>query len=202
MRHLFGVATLLLALAVADAQPMPSREMARGTGVPVTCERRAVAAAVARFTALVEAGRYAETASLWLPKRRLPTPAFFAILGRGIRAERGPDVPAAVRRWVADGGRHLELILVDPRVNERQPANYGLTFAWFANSPGFALLGEGKGVWDCEKRRIAMFVGGERRVVSEADAREALSGRCGSRRRPVIRLYGQDVILCGAARNR
>jgi hypothetical protein len=159
---------------------------------------------VAHFIALVDARHYADTTQLWLPRRRIPTPGFFAILGRNIRADRGADVPAAARRWVA--GRHVELIQIDPRVNERQPSNYGFSMAWFASSPGYALLGEGKGVWDCEMRRIAMFVGGETglvpgtqtRIKTEADARRAITGRCGNRTRPLVRLYGQDVVLCGA----
>jgi hypothetical protein len=143
---------------------------------------------------------------LGLRRRRLPTPGFFAILGRNIRADRGADVPAAARRWVGDCRRHVELIQIDARVNEREPANSWFRMARPASSPGFALLGEGKGVWDCERRRIAMFVGSERRsaagttIESEEDARRAISGRCGRRPKPLVRLHGQGVVLCAAPR--
>jgi hypothetical protein len=172
------------------------------------CERRAVATSVARFTFLVDHGRYSDTVPLWLPKPRLPTPAFFSILGRNIRVSRGVEVPAAARRWVARGMRNVELLQIDPRVNEREPANYGFTMAWFASSASVGYLGEGKGVWDCEKRKIAMFVGSERRISaaaatlaeSKAVARQEIAGRCGRRPRPIVRLYEQDVALCADVR--
>jgi hypothetical protein len=204
MRTLIALGVVVVFVSAAQAEPA-ARQDGRSIAAAARCERRAVAAAVAHFVALVDAGRYTETTHLWLPRRRIPTPGFFAILGRNIRADRGVDVPAAARRWVG-AGRHVELIQIDPHVNVRQPSDYGFAMAWFASSPGYALLGEGKGVWDCEMGRIAMFVGGEMgfvpgtqtRLKSEADARRAISGRCGKRPRPLVRLYGQDVVLCGA----
>jgi len=205
--RLIGAAAALVLVVAAQGE---SAETERG-GANVRCERRAVASAVARFTFLVAAGRYSDTAALWLPRRRLPTPGFFAILGRNIRAARGAEVPVAARRWADGGRRHVELLQIDPRVNERESANYGYAMAWFAQAPGSAWLGEGKGVWDCERRRIAMFVGSERSsagpptnapIETEEDARAAVAGRCGRRARHVVRVAEQDVVLCGPVRSR
>ena len=95
-----GVAAAFLVMTAAQAEPANSlRARPRQTATTPLCERRAIADTVAHFTFLVDSGRYGATVPLWLPRRRLPTPAFFAILGRNIRAARGADVPAAVRRW-------------------------------------------------------------------------------------------------------
>jgi len=161
------------------------------------------------FLGLLNERRYAETQRLWLPKRRLPTPGFFYVAstsGRAtMRAEEGSAVPGATRRWTADGFSLAEMILVDARPNPKQPANSGIVLAWIrypTSGEEGVLLGRAKGVWDCEKRRLAMWVGSEQLVTDEAEARQTAGGQC--RRRPnntTIRRYDQRAVLCGRPRS-
>jgi hypothetical protein len=162
------------------------------------------------FLGLLNERRYVDSRRLWLPKRRLPTPGFFYVAstsGRAtIRAEEGAGIPRAARSWTADGFSLAAMILVDARPNTQEPANSGLAIAWIRypdSGQDPVLLGRGKGVWDCEKRRLAMWVGSEGTVADEAAAREIAAGQC--RRRPnnaVIRRFNQQALLCGKPRAR
>jgi len=160
------------------------------------------------FLGLLNERRYSDSRRLWLPKRRLPTPGFFYVAstsGRAtIRAEDGVGIPRAARNWTSDGFSLTEMILVDARPNAREPANSGIAIAWIRypdSGEGQVLLGRGKGVWDCERHRLAMWVGSERPVADEAAAREIAAGQC--RRRPnntAIRRFNQQASLCGKPR--
>ncbi len=160
------------------------------------------------FLGLLNERRYSDSRRLWLPKRRLPTPGFFyvaSISGRAtIRVEDGAGIPSAVRKWTADGFSLAEMILVDARPNAREPANAGIAIDWIRypdSGEGQVLLGRGKGVWDCERRQLAMWVGSERPVEDEAAAREIAAGQC--RHRPnntIIRRFNQRATLCGKPR--
>ena len=129
----------------------------------------------------------------------------FQVAPRPVRAEEGSAVPGATRRWTADGFSFAEMILVDARPNLKQPANSGIVLAWIrypTSGEESVLLGRGKGVWDCEKRRLAMWVGSEQSAADEAEARQVAGGQC--RRRPnntTIRRYSQRALLCGRPRS-
>jgi hypothetical protein len=160
-----------------------------------------MATSVMAFVALVRDHRFAGTRLVWLPKRRLPTPAFFGVAGV-TRADRGRELPGAVARWVRDGRTLLEVIKIDPRVDRKRPARSGYAVNWIRSRADGSdiVLGTGKGVWDCQKRRLAMFYGSERVVADEVAAREAVAGQCRQRAQFAFARYGQDAVLCGPFR--
>lgn len=173
------------------------------------CTRGGIGTGLMAFAGLVNQRRFGATRLLWLPKRRLPTPAFFRIVAVNgdrarVRADLGVELPAAARSWVADGLPLVEMIHIDTRPNRRQPANSGIVIAWarFPSDGTEGLrLGRGKGVWDCEKRRIAMWFGSEIPVADEAEARNIAAGQCRHRRgNSTLHRYGQTALLCGLPR--
>jgi hypothetical protein len=199
-----AVATSTEARAPSGAAP-PRVSVADALALP--CTRTGMATAVMAFTALLRERRCNDAARLWLPKRRLPTPGFLwvhPIAGGLVRATRGAAIPAAARRWIGTDYTEIEVIQIDTRPAAKRPAASGYSVAWVRSQPGRpdsgVVLGEGKGVWDCEKRRLAMFVGSERSAADEATARAEISGRCGRRSRTTLTRYGQRALFCGPVR--
>lgn len=220
-QHRLGVGLALLAIvpaasfgghAIAGTGRPAAALIPDPTPVDVTrarqlsCTRAGIATGLMAFAGLVNQRRFGATRLLWLPKRRLPTPAFFGVVAINgdrarIRADRGAQIPAAARSWVADSFPLVEMIHIDARPSRRQPANSGLAIAWVRyptdGSEGVR-LGRGKGVWDCEKRRLAMWYGSETLVADEAEARDLAAGQCRRRREnSTVRRYGQTALLCG-----
>jgi hypothetical protein len=196
-----GLVTLVVLLAALSTQSAvggDSRvDVRRVQSLP--CTRAGVAEAALAFTALLNEKRFDATRLIWLPKRRVPTPAFFWTSGGGryLRATRGREIPGVTRRWFARGGTSIEVILVNPRINPREPARTGFAVEWIRRDEagGSLVRGTGKGGWDCEKRRISMFGGGERPVASVEGAREEAAGHCGRGYRTFHR-YAQTAYLC------
>jgi hypothetical protein len=179
--------------------PRPPVDVAASERVP--CTRAGIAQSVIAFVGLVHGGRYAATPRLWVPKR-LPTPAFFRIVrGRPIRAERPGELPAATQTWRADRFQELSVSVLNPYVSRKPRTSSGYGVAWTRTDPGDGSIrfGKGKGVWDCETRRIAQFFGQEVTITADELAREtalALRSYCGRRgSRPFTR-YGQTAALC------
>ena len=168
----------------------------------VPCTRAGIATSLMAFFALANERRFSATRELWLPKRRLPTPGFFAVrMERGlVREHLGRDVPDGVRRWFRGSGV-AEVLMVDPRVNRAEPPNNGYAVDWIRpNAAGVLVYGTAKGVWDCEKRRIAMFIGSEQPHFEGDDPRAVARGHCG--RRPVSAFvrFGQRALMCALPR--
>ena len=170
-----------------------------------TCSRAAIARSVVDFIALVDARRFDRVERLWLPRRRLATPGFFN-LGTGprtFRATLGADVPRAARPDGSISGLpRLRLVLLDPRPAPEEPARSGYSLIWirFANDSESVTLGRAKGVWDCPRRRIAMFVGSERPFATKTAALASLGRPCGARGLVPYARAGQRLVLCGAPR--
>ena len=161
------------------------------------------------FAGLVNERRFADTRRLWLPRRRVPTPAFFGVPSVAgdrptVRARDGAGLPAATRAWTADGLRLVEVVLIDARPSRRRPAESGVAIAWIrypGDGAGGVRLGRGKAVFDCERRRLAMWYGGELSVADEAAARELAENQCRTRAgNTTLRRYGQQGVLCGFPR--
>lgn len=192
-------AAALLAVGAAGAAP-PRVDVRAVQALP--CTRPGIATSLMAFLALANERRFADTRLLWLPKRRLPTPGFFAVrMERGlIRENFGRDIPDGVARWFRRSGV-AQVLMLDPRVNRAEPANNGYALDWIRlNAAGVLVYGTAKGVWDCEKRRIAMFVGSEQPHFEGDDPRAVARGHCG--RRPVSAFvrYGQRALMCALPR--
>jgi hypothetical protein len=193
---------------LSQSTPDPSPvDVAAARRLP--CTRAGIGTALMAFAGLVNEQRFGATRLVWLPRKRLPTPAFFgvpSIAGNRpeIRARRGAELAAATQAWVADGFRLVEVIHIDARPSRREPAGSGAAIAWVRSTGDPAdgvLLGRGKGVFDCEKQRVAMWYGGERQVADETSARELAGGQCRTRpRNTTLRRYGQTAVLCGLPR--
>lgn len=200
-----GCATRVLTTVAAcglAAAGLASATVARSSPASApSCTRTGIASSVLAYVDAVADRRFARAKSLWLPRRRLPTPGFFWLEtgGTHITARVGAGLPAAFERWVGADGE-LRAILLDPRPSPRKPASSGFTLEWFRTASATPLLGTAKGVFDCEKSRVAMFVGSERPVENEAAATEAVAGTCGRRGGSSFSRYGQAVRLCGPVR--
>jgi hypothetical protein len=196
------------AVAASTNAPTPTPvDVTRARGLP--CTRVGIGTALMAFAGLVNERRFGETRLLWLPKKRLPTPAFFgvpAIAGNRpvVRARDGTELAAATRSWVADEFPLVEVVLVDARPSRRKPAGSGAAIAWirYSSDPADGVrLGRGKGVFDCEKQRLAMWYGGEQHLTDEESARDLAGNQCRRRRtNTTLRRYGQRAVLCGFPR--
>jgi hypothetical protein len=197
-----GLLVPAVGLGRAEA-PRPRVDVAAVERAP--CTRAGIAQSVLAFVGLVHEGRYAATPRLWVPKR-LPTPAFFRIVrGRSIRAEQPRELAAATRTWRADRFQELEVVVINPYVARKpgQSSGYGVAWTRTDRADGSLRFGKGKGVWDCETRRIAQFFGQEISIGADELAGElslALSNYCGRRGSRHFRRYGQTAALCNPVR--
>jgi hypothetical protein len=168
------------------------------------CTREGVATSLMAYFGLLEERRFGATRLLWLPRPRLPYAYVVYVVanGRLLRTRRGAELPAVSERWMSAGGPLTEVVGVDVRINRRQPRNNGYAVWWIRKSDDGSelVLGSGKGVWDCERRRIGRLVGSERAAESEEAARREPAGHCGRRGSTVFSRYGQTAALCRAAR--
>jgi hypothetical protein len=191
--------------AAQDPVRRPAVKVAAAERLP--CTRAGIATSVMAFVGLVHEARYVETSRLWV-RRRLPTPAYFRVVGgRRIRADEPAQLPTAVRTWRADRYVDLEVRVLNPRISRRQNASSGYGIAWTRTDPGDGSIrfGKGKGVWDCATRRIAQFFGHERAIatdVLEEELELAKRNNCGRRGSRVFPRYGQIAWLCNPVRSR
>jgi hypothetical protein len=190
-----ALAALFMGANRAHSAPEPTRSGDR----LASCTRMAIANPVIDFFSLVDLRRFAAVERLWLPRKRLETPGFFN-LGTGsrtIRADRGSIVPLAARRWLEIGPPTLRVILLDPRPAPADPARSGYSVVWMrSGGDGSVMLGRGKGVWDCSRRRIAMLVGSERPFPSEEAAKASIGRPCGKRGTTAYNRGQHQLHLC------
>lgn len=193
------VALIAAASAVAAGGTVDVRE-----AQSQPCTREGVATSVMAFFGLLEEGRFGSTRLLWLPRPRLSY-AYIAYVGANgqlLRARRSAEMPALSQRWMSAGGALTEVIAVDVRINRSRPLNNGYSVWWIRKTKDGSelVLGSGKGVWDCERRRIGRLVGSERAFESEEAARREADGHCGRRGSRTFSRYGQIAALCGPVR--
>ena len=165
------------------------------------CTRVGIATGVMAFVGLLEERRFYATRLLWLPRARVRFYAYVLHVlanGRLLRTKSGADVPTLTQDWLSTGGSLSEVVWIDPRVDWQEPRKSAFAVGWIRKAPdgSSVVIGVAKGLWDCEKRRIGRFVGGERAVDSEEEARAEAAGRCGRRGSTTFRRYGQLAALC------
>jgi len=95
------------------------------------------------------------------------------------------------------GPAGIRVFLIDARPRPSEPALSAYTLDWVRrDEAGPVLRGVAKGLWDCERRRLSRFVGGEVPYATEEEAIAAVPQQCGRRGWTIFKRAGQAVRLC------